>query len=378
MRSLVKVVSFVLIALVAPAPRAQDLVRAGPADTTAEIRIQLPPGSKDEVAVEPHDRRVVLELPRGSMFPLDFEASSGGLIREGEVEPLGQTRVRVELTLAAGYLERVTFEPDALVLRFQSSFGAHRGPTDPEEDYRLGADDKIVVTVHNHPELTTTLTISREGTITAPLIGELQAEGKSPTELSEHIAERLGRSYLVDPKVDVAVEDYRSQWVMVTGEVPLAGRVPLRGGTRLKEVLSEAGGFRDQSGKEIVISRKVNGADDYVTITVDREDFEAGVSDPMLQHGDIVEVAKAEYCYIHGEVRSPGRVPIERQTTLLKAITMVGGLTEWADRKTVKILYPEGDARGEMVVNLKRVQAGREADPVLEGGEVIVIKRRFF
>ena len=54
--------------------------------------------------------------------------------------------------------------------------------------------------------------------------------------------------------------------------------------------------------------------------------FEAGLKNPVLEHGDIIDVPRAAYCYIHGEVRSPGRIPIERETTLLKAITLVGGL----------------------------------------------------
>ena len=63
----------------------------------------------------------------------------------------------------------------------------------------------------------------------------------SARELSARLADLLGRAYLVNPQVDLSVREYRSQWVMVSGEVSLAGRVYLRGGTRLKEVLSEAG-----------------------------------------------------------------------------------------------------------------------------------------
>jgi polysaccharide export outer membrane protein len=371
--------ALVVLALVPIAVQAQEAAAREEGMTTAEIRIELPEGSGRDVAVEPSDRRVLIELPRGSRFPLDFQASSGGLIREGDVKPLGDERVIVELTLAAGYLARVSFESGALVLTFESrvGVGADAGG-DAEDRYSLGADDKITITVHNHPELSSELTISREGKIAIPQIGEIDAAGLSPTQLESRLTELLGRSYLVDPKVDVAVEEYNSQWVMVTGEVPLAGRVPLRGGTRLKEVLSEAGGFKENSGQEILVSRKQGNSDDYVTISVERADFESGLRNPMLEHGDIVEVRRSKYCYIHGEVRAPGRVPIERETTLLMAITLVGGLTEWADRKSVRILYPDGHNPSEKVVNLRKIQDGKFPDPVLEGGERIVIKRRFF
>jgi polysaccharide export outer membrane protein len=163
---------------------------------------------------------------------------------------------------------------------------------------------------------------------------------------------------------------------MVTGAVPVTGRIFLRGGARLKEVLSEAGGFREMSGEKITISRKREGSEEVETLHIDRREFEAGTANPAVRHGDIIDVSKAEYCYIQGEVRSPSRVPIERGTTLLQAITIVGGLTEWADRRTVTILSGEGGEARK--VNLKRIQDNKEPDPVLQGGEIIVIGRRFF
>ena len=49
----------------------------------------------------------------------------------------------------------------------------------------------------------------------------------------------MSKSYLVDPQIDVQVLEFRSQWVYVGGEVMKPGRIPLRGGTRLKEILGE-------------------------------------------------------------------------------------------------------------------------------------------
>jgi polysaccharide export outer membrane protein len=283
------------------------------------------------------------------------------------------------LRLAAGYLGRVAIESGVLVLTFESRLATDDSNAEVKNQYLLGPRDKIAVTVHNHPDLGSILTISRDGTITVPMLGEIQAAGLSPAALADELEEILGRSYLVDPQVDVSVEEFNSQWVMITGEVMLPGRVILRGGTRLKEVLSDAGGFRETSGQLITISRPVDDeADDFETVTIERREFEAGLKNPVLKHGDIIDVPRAAYCYIHGEVRSPGRIPIERETTLLKAITLVGGLTEWADRKNVRILSGGDPDAEEVVVNLKKIQDGKSVDPVLKGGEVIVIKRRFF
>lgn len=357
---------------------AQDTTDPPAFKSSAEIRVQLPPGGSGPVSVIPGDRQVLLELPRGAVFPLDLSSSSGGLLRGGEVLPMGADRVRLRLDLAVGLLDRVEFEEESVLLVFQSRFDVARGAPHTEDSYVLGADDKLLITILNHPELTSRPTVTDEGTITAPLVGDMVVAGMSPRQVAGQLTELLGRSYLVDPQVDVEVEEFRSQWVMITGEVQLPGRVFLRGGTRLKEVLSEAGGLADSAGETITISRRVEETGEYVALTINRVDFETGVSDPILEHGDILDVPRSTYCYLQGEVRSPGRVQVERGLTLLRALSLVGGLSEWADRKAVRVLYRPGSEPRERIFNVKRIQAGKDEDPILEGGEVIVVPRRFF
>jgi polysaccharide export outer membrane protein len=385
-----KLLLFWLLGLLCAVTMLPTAVIAEPdqARTTVEIRISLPEGVDAKVAVSPSGNRVILELPRGSVFPLDFAASSGGLLRGGEVVPLDGDRVRLELELARGLLGRIEFETDAVVLHFQSRFELSSTAAPPDDQYLLGPHDKILITVHNHPELTSHLTVTREGLITAPLVGDVTASGLSPPQLASTLSELLGRDYLVSPKVDVEIESYRSQWVMVSGAVKLAGRVPLTGGTRLKEVLSEAGGFSESAGERIIISREREGSEER--IYVERLAFGSGDSNPVLQDGDIIDVISAAYCYVHGEVRNPTRVRVERGMTLLKALTIAGGLTEWADRKSVTILPGDESqpangqaAEGavtppERVYNVKRIQSGKDEDPRLRGGEIVVVKRRFF
>lgn len=345
--------------------------------TSAEIRINLPEGVPPEVAVWPGTQRIVLELPAGSVYPLDFNASSGGLLRKGEVHSLDGGRMRLELVLSMGVLDRVVYAPDAVVLRFQSRFDVQSRAQDAEAGYILGPNDGLLVKVHGHDDLTTELTISREGMITAPLVGDVEAAGLSPRQLAARLAELLGRDFLVDPQIDVTVEEYRSQWAMAAGQIRVPGRVPLEGGTRLKEILSEAGGFTEQAGELITITRKRDDADDeFVTLEIARADFESGDSNPTLQHGDIITVSEAKYAYLQGEVSSPGRVRIERGLTLLKAIAQVGGVTDWANRKKIQVLA--GDGTPPSTYNLKDIQVGKSPDPLLHGGEIVVVKRRFF
>ena len=349
---------------------------ADPPVATAEIRIALPAEPAPSVSVAPGDGRIVIELPRGARYPADFMTSSGGMLRDAKVQLL-EDRVRIDVELALGVLEQVQFAPEALVLRFS---GSHLPPvdlTDPEQRYVLGPDDRIALLVHNHPELNTELDITREGWITAPFVGQIKASGLTPPQLAAKLAELLGDGYLREPKVDVSVKEYRSQWVVVSGEVNEPGRKALRGGTKLKEVLGEARGFTDEAGEEITITRKVSGAEKPNIMYVSRTDFEHGVNNPSLMHDDTVDVRRAEYCYIQGEVHTAGRVRIERGMTLLKAIALAGGLTDWADRKDVKVLYPEGSSPRERAFNLNKIESGKVSDPVISGGEDIIVRKRF-
>jgi polysaccharide export outer membrane protein len=346
--------------------------------TSAEIHIELPAARGAGVTVVPGDSSVLIELPRGSIFPLEFASSSNGLLRGGEVKPLGDDRLELHLDLALGLLDRIVYQPDSMVLVFTSRYEieGHTGSTG--EQYLLGPDDKLLITVQNHPELTSHPTITGEGTINIPLLGDVKATGYTPRRFAQRLSELLGRSYLVDPQIDVEVEEYRSQWVVVTGEVRTPRRISLKGGTRLKEVLAEAGGFGENSGEIIAISRRLESSGEYTALIVDRAEFESGTNNPVLRHGDIVDVGRSAWCYLQGEVRLPGRVRIERGMTLLRAIALSGGMTEWADRKQVKVLYAPGTQPQERIFNLKSIVAGKSSDPELRGGEVVVINRRFF
>jgi polysaccharide export outer membrane protein len=347
------------------------MIVAGSAAVAAEISIDLPAGfAAGELRVGLEGDGVSLVLPEGTVVPQDLVARSGGAIRQVSVEPGDSGSVRVRLFLDRGNLEEVVIADQRLTLVFR---GGVAPSAEEITDFRLGPDDKIQVAVSGHPDLTQQVVVKRNGRITAPLVGEVEAAGLTVQSLGARLEELLGRDYLVDPRVDVEVVEFNSQWVLVTGEVGRPGRIALRGGTNLKEVIAEAGGLTEQAGNRIVVSR--DDASATAPLTVDRRKFEAGEANPRLAHGTIVNVPEAAFCYVQGEVRNPGKVKIEAGMTVLRAIAVAGGLTEWADRKEVRVLR-EGEASHAQVVNLKRVVEQKDPDPELAGGEVVVVGRR--
>jgi polysaccharide export outer membrane protein len=358
------------------AAQGQPPSRTAVATDTVEVRIGLPEGPIPTVSVTFGEGGLSLSLPKGAAFPLDIVAASHGLVRRGDVFPEGENRVRLDLKLAGALLDGIAYEPTAVVLKLHGRSSAVASGGGGMGRYTLGQDDKIQLTIAGHPEYSRQLVVGQNGTISAPLVGEVKAEGITPQELAARLTDLLARDYLVDPLVDVEVVEYKSQWVMVAGEVKVPGRVALRGGSTLKDVLSDAGGLNMDAGEIITISRETTPGAEPRTITVPKATFESGETNPELFPGDMVNVKSATYAYIRGEVRNPGRVRVELGLTLLKALAIVGDLTEWADRKSVQVLREKSQTPAK-AYNLKAIESGKEADPVLEGGEIVIVKRRF-
>jgi polysaccharide export outer membrane protein len=366
------------LALAAPAAAQEHPALPVDAGEKAEIRIELPPGPPPKVSVTLGEGGVSLELPRGVTYPLDFVAASLGMLRDVQVTSLDDARIRLDLKLAAGLIDGFTVAPGNVVVTLRRRGASSAADAEPAVRYRLGPDDKIVISIVGHPDLTQQLVVGGNGTIVAPLVGEVTASGLSPRELSSKITQLLARDYLVDPQVDIQVLEYRSKWVMITGEVRNPGRVPLRGGATLKDVMVDAGGMTADAGEEVLITRAglVGGVAPGETLKIDREAFERGETNPPVYHGDIVNVRQVSYVYLEGEVRTPGKQRIERGLTLLRALALAGGPTEWASRRSITVRRA-GQPVSDEVYNLKDIEKRKVSDPPIRGGDIVIVKRRF-
>ncbi|HWR52236.1 MAG TPA: polysaccharide biosynthesis/export family protein [Bryobacteraceae bacterium] len=120
---------------------------------------------------------------------------------------------------------------------------------DPNK-FDLGAEDVIYVRVWREPDLTGIHVVRPDGNITMPLIGEIKAAGQTPMKLASQIADQLGKEYMKDPQVTVAVQQVRSKRYYVSGEVMRPGAYPLVVPTTVFEALTLAGGFREFANKK--------------------------------------------------------------------------------------------------------------------------------
>src|SRR3970040_2097679 len=120
---------------------------------------------------------------------------------------------------------------------------------DPVVDaYRIGVDDVVQVSVWRSPDLGVTAAVRPDGMISVPLLGEGKAGGRTPSEVSADIQQRLGE-YVKSPQVAVILTELRSHEylsrVRVTGAVKQPVSIPYRQGMTVLEAVLAAGGVTE-------------------------------------------------------------------------------------------------------------------------------------
>lgn len=179
----------------------------------------------------------------------------------------------------------------------QPAFAASLPPPDSAlaragaSDYRIGPDDKLDINVFQIAELSRTVTVDSGGKVLLPLLGSLQASGRTPSELSDDIATALKKSFMKDPQVTVSVKEAQSERVTVDGAVVQPGVYPLTGRTSLLQAVSLAKGPdpRLANIKRVAIFRTVGGS--RRSAFYDLSQVRSGkAEDPEIYGNDIVVV----------------------------------------------------------------------------------------
>ena len=128
-----------------------------------------------------------------------------------------------------------------------------------EAAYIIGPNDVLAINVWKEPEITRSIPVRSDGKISLPLIGDVQAAGRTPMQLEEDIAARL-KDYITNPQVAVIVEQINSQKFNILGQIGKPGSYPLTGGTTIVDAIAVAGGFKDFAKKKGVYLLRQNSA----------------------------------------------------------------------------------------------------------------------
>jgi polysaccharide export outer membrane protein len=260
-------------------------------------------------------------------------------------------------------------------------------------NYILGPEDVIKIDVFNVPELSKTVRIANDGTISLPLIGRVQAAGLTSEQLRKELADKWGENYLQDPQVTVFIDQFKAMPASVIGAVEKPGLYPLTGRRTLIEMLSMAGGFGKKgtsaAGRTVLVTRKSGFGDlqpvdgmhvrgpDQIEIDLNRLLYtrDEALNIEMKPH-DIISVSKAEVVYVTGAVKRPGGFVLEDRPTMtvLQAVAMAEGFTGTAARKSARILRNNQDgSKTEVPINLSKIIKGKAQDTTLAANDILFV-----
>ncbi|MET0402565.1 MAG: polysaccharide biosynthesis/export family protein [Cystobacter sp.] len=178
-----------------------------------------------------------------------------------------------------------------LLLSSGCAHQATRPVENKEQPFRIGREDVLDVAVWRDGDLSRTLPVRPDGFISLPMVGEVRAEGRTPTELSEQIRDSL-KPYVQEPRVTVIVREVNSSRVFITGEVARPGAYPLRGRVSVLQALALAGGFTDFADRDgIVVLRRQDNGGEPIPVSYSELVDAAKNNEPLdLRPGDTIVV----------------------------------------------------------------------------------------
>lgn len=207
---------------------------------------------------------------------------------------------------------------------------------DAPYNYLVGAQDELRVTVFEHPELTNPTgtanelsgrVVNSDGKFFFPYVGAVQAAGRTVQEIQQTIAQGL-RSVIRNPQVDVSVFKFRSQRVVVSGEVRTPGTVPITDvPPTLAEIISSAGGLTTEADLgNVSVTRGANTVRSDLYGYFYNGDQQQNL---RLQTGDVINVPDRRFnkVFVLGEVGRPNSLVMPRgRLTLAEALADSGGV----------------------------------------------------
>jgi polysaccharide export outer membrane protein len=239
------------------------------------------------------------------------------------------------------------------------------------QEYLVGPGDVLSITVYDNDDLKAKVRVSSDGTIVMPLLGQVNVNKLPVARITEKITGLLADGYIVNPQVNVFVDEFRSKKVVVLGNVRTPGLIELNGPTTFLELISKVGGFDKDAGDTATIKRAGNDKDNVIVINlvslVKGGDLSQNI---QINDEDTVYVSASGMCFVTGQVTTPGTYPCGEGATVLKLVTLAKGFTGKASKSGTDIVRMEGDK--------KTILEDVSLDTPVKHNDVIVVPESFF
>jgi polysaccharide export outer membrane protein len=255
------------------------------------------------------------------------------------------------------------------------------------EDYKIGPNDVITLTVADAPEFGGKFRVSDTGLIEVPgLLTPIQAEGQSPTQLAAAVRQALiDAKQLRDPRISVFVDEYHGRTITVLGAVNKPAEYPLQKRTTVLEALSLAGGTLANSGNVLTIVRGPASAEATGTPVGSVQILQMSAllsgaetaANVEVKNGDVVSVSGAQFVYVVGAVIKPGGFAMPDPASgvsAVQAVALAEGLKSVASRRAIIVRQSTSDhARMEIPVDLGQMMTGKTADAMLAPNDILFV-----
>jgi polysaccharide biosynthesis/export protein len=252
--------------------------------------------------------------------------------------------------------------------------GAPTPANDEHPLLQLGPGDQLRMEVFGRPEMDSTMYVGDDGTVRVPLAGAVAVSGLSPAEAAQKVEAALkDGQFLVNPQVTFSVVKSLSQRVSVLGDVHQPGRYPIESDTTILDLLAMAGGRTDK-GDDVIYLMRRNAAGTLEQFPVDLNATTGQGAAPAimqtLRGGDRIFVPPAQQFFVSGEVHAPASYRLDKDMTILEAISRAGGITDRGSIHRVEV--KRRDSSGKYLVT-----SANPNDKVAPN-DVITVKERIF
>jgi polysaccharide export outer membrane protein len=232
--------------------------------------------------------------------------------------------------------------------------------------FKLGIGDTISMEQVGRENSETHSTVSGDGKIVVPLVGEVNALGLTTAQLATTVQDALKKGgFYTDPVVHVSVIGVASSYVTVFGDVGVPGLMPLDRTYHLSDIVARIGVHSGEGAGTIVLTHADGKSKRY---TLEDVATGAGDGDPLLTAGDKIYVPSlaSEVVFVEGQVHAPGPFPLTKNMTVRDAIARGGGLTEMGSDRKLKLTR-----KGAEIKDVK-------LDTPVQAGDILKIGERLF
>jgi polysaccharide export outer membrane protein len=240
----------------------------------------------------------------------------------------------------------------------------------------IAPGDFLDVSESHTPEFHSVARVSPSGTVTLPMIGNVQLGGLDEQGAAHAIEAALAaQGMLLHPQVSVLVTFYAGQDVSVLGEVVRPGVYPYTLHHRLLDLISAAAGLAPNAGRLVNIYHRDDAKTPH-TVVLDPSGTDTATDhNPELIPGDTVQISRAGLVYVVGDVQRPGGFPVDpaEGLTVLQALSQAWGPTPNAIMAKAVLIREQKGGRTLTTLNLKRMLHGQEPDQPVHDRDILYV-----